>query len=55
MLGVLAVIALVVGGFSATVSVTEADRQAAEHGQVPAVMIDATQAVETAAVEREGV
>ena len=55
MLAVLAVIALVVGGVSATVSVTEADRQAAEHGQVPAVTVDATKTVGTAVLEREGV
>jgi hypothetical protein len=55
MLAVLAVIALVVGGVSATVSVTEADRQAAERGQVPAVAVDATKPVETAALEQEGV
>ena len=54
MLGVLAVIALVVGSVSATVSVTEADLQAAEKGQEPVVTIEATNDFETAAVERDG-
>jgi hypothetical protein len=54
MLGVLAVIALIVGSVSATVSVTEADMQAAETGQQPAVTYEATNDFETAAVGRDG-
>ena len=46
MLAALAVVALVAGSIGATVSVTQADQQMAEHAATPVVEVQAVQPVD---------